>query len=68
LIELKYIKPSDYEKEDGEERVQSLRLEAETQMARYSLDEKFQKSIGQTTLKKLVLIFSGNRMVYHAEI
>jgi hypothetical protein len=68
LIELKYIKPSDYEKENREKRIQALRLEAETQLAQYSLDEKFRESIGQTTLKKLVLIFSGNRMVYHAEI
>jgi hypothetical protein len=67
LIEIKYVKPSDYEKEDREERIQSLRLEAEAQLDQYSLDEKFRESIGQTTLKKLVLIFSGNRMVYHAE-
>jgi len=68
LIELKYIRPDDFEKEDREERIQALRLEAETQLAQYSLDEKFRKSIGQTTLKKLVLIFSGNRMVHHSEI
>jgi hypothetical protein len=68
LIELKYIRPADFEKEDVEERIQALRLEAETQLEQYSLDEKFRKSIGQTTLKKLVLIFSGNRMVYHSEI
>jgi len=68
LIELKYIKPSDFEKEDREERIKALRLEAETQLNQYSVDEKFQKSIGQTTLKKLVLIFSGNRMVHHNEV
>jgi len=68
LIELKYIKPSDFEKEDGEEKLQALRLEAETQLTQYCLDEKFRKSIGQTTLKKLVLIFSGNRMVHHSEV
>ncbi len=68
LIELKYIRPSDYEKEDAAVRIQALRLEAETQLAQYSLDEKFRKSIGQTTLKKLVLIFSGNRMVHRSEI
>ncbi|MDQ1352519.1 MAG: hypothetical protein QG657_2825 [Acidobacteriota bacterium] len=68
LIELKYIRPSDFEKEDATERIQALRLEAESQLNRYSLDEKFRKSIGQTTLKKLVLIFSGNRMVHHSEI
>ena len=68
LIELKYIKPADFEKQDGEERIQALRLEAETQLEQYSLDKKFRESIGQTTLKKLVLIFSGNRMVHHSEI
>ena len=68
LIELKYIKPADFEKQDGEERIQALRLEAETQLEQYSLDKKFRESIGLTTLKKLVLIFSGNRMVHHSEI
>jgi len=68
LIELKYIKPSDFEKEDGEEKLQALRLEAETQLTQYCLDDKFRKSIGQTTLKKLALIFSGNRMVHHSEV
>ncbi len=68
LIELKYIRPADFEREDGEARIQALRLEAETQLDQYSLDEKFRESIGPTTLKKLVLIFSGNRMVHHSEI
>jgi len=68
LIEFKYIKPADYEKADGEEKVKNLRMEAETQLNRYSMDEKFKKTIGQTTLKKLVLIFSGNRMVLGEEI
>jgi hypothetical protein len=66
LIELKYIKPADYEKE-GAEKIKALRLEAEGQLNRYSMDEKFKKTIGQTTLKKLILIFSGNRLVYHSE-
>ena len=67
LIEFKYIKPADFEKTGSDEKVQSLRIEAETQLKRYSNDEKFMKSMGKTTLKKLVLIFSGNRMVYHGE-
>ena len=41
--------------------------EAETQLERYSRDEKFQKVVGHTTLKKVVLIFSGTRLVYHGE-
>ncbi|MCU0288255.1 MAG: ATP-binding protein [Acidobacteria bacterium] len=67
LLELKYIKPSDFEKEDAAGMIGSLRLEAEGQLRRYCLDEKFIKSIGQTTLKKLILIFSGNRLVHHSE-
>jgi hypothetical protein len=66
-LELKYIKPSDFEKEDAAGMIGSLRLEAEGQLRRYCLDEKFIKSIGQTTLKKLILIFSGNRLVHHSE-
>ena len=67
LVELKYIKPVDYEKEDAVEKIDALRLEAEGQLNRYSMDEKFKKTIGQTTLKKLILIFSGNRLVHHSE-
>ena len=68
LIELKYIKPSDYEKEDAAEKVKTLRSEAAAQLSRYSLDDKFLETIGQTALKKLILIFSGNRLVHHSEI
>jgi hypothetical protein len=68
LIELKYLKPSDYEKEDAAEKIQTLRSEAEAQLNRYSLDEKFLGTSGQVILKKLILIFSGNRLVHHSEI
>ncbi len=67
LVELKYIKPSENEPADPR-KIQELKEEAETQLNQYSLDEKFQKAIGGTTLKKLVLIFCGNRMVYHDEV
>jgi len=67
LVELKYIKPSENEPADPR-KIQQLKEEAEAQLNRYSLDEKFQKAIGGTTLKKLVLIFCGNRMVYHDEV
>jgi hypothetical protein len=66
LVELKYIKPSENEPPDPQ-KVRELKEEAVNQLNRYSLDEKFQKAIGATTLKKLVLIFCGNRMVYHDE-
>jgi hypothetical protein len=68
IIEIKYIKPGDYEKEKGEEELEILRVEAGSQLNRYSIDEKFLKVIGQTTLKKLILIFSGNRLISHTEI
>ena len=66
LLELKYIKPSGDQLPDPQ-KIQGLKEEAETQLSQYCRDDKFQKAIGQTTLKKLVLIFCGNRMVYHDE-
>jgi len=68
LIEIKYIKPAHFEKEDGKEKLQALRAEAESQLNRCGIDEKFRKTIGQTTLKKLALIFCGNRLVYYDEV
>ena len=68
LLELKYIKPSGSGDEPAApQKVEELKAEAEKQLSQYCRDEKFQKAIGQTTLKKLILIFSGNRMVYHGE-
>ena len=66
LIELKYIKPSK-NKELTHDQIEKKRKEAESQLNQYGLDEKFQKISGKTTLKKLILIFCGNRMVYHDE-
>ncbi|MGE5340286.1 MAG: AAA family ATPase [Candidatus Omnitrophota bacterium] len=68
LIEFKYIKPSHYKRDDGENKVRMLRNEAEVQLNQYSMDERFKKHIGSTSLKKLILIFSGNRMVHQEEI
>ncbi|MGE5342802.1 MAG: AAA family ATPase [Candidatus Omnitrophota bacterium] len=68
IIELKYIKPSDYEKKDGAEKVETLRSEAAEQLSRYSLDEKFINTVSQTRLKKLILIFSGNKLIHNSEI
>ncbi|HLP45673.1 MAG TPA: PD-(D/E)XK nuclease domain-containing protein, partial [Candidatus Kapabacteria bacterium] len=66
LLELKYIKPSGDEPADPQ-KIEAQKKEAETQLSRYGRDEKLQKAIGTTTLKKLILIFCGNRMVYHDE-
>jgi hypothetical protein len=68
LIEIKYIKPEGKKKTLPPGNIKKMREEAEDQLKRYSLDEKFQKAIGQTTLKKVILIFSGTRLVYHGEI
>jgi hypothetical protein len=68
LIEIKYIKPQGKKKTLPPGNIKKVREEAEDQLKRYSLDDKFQKAIGQTTLKKVILIFSGTQLVYHGEI
>lgn len=70
IIEIKYIKPADYEKLEKEgikEKIAGICKEGEMQLNSYSRDEKFKKIINATTLKKLILIFSGNRLIHHAE-
>jgi hypothetical protein len=67
LIEIKYIKPLGKKRELTPEKLKTIKAEAESQLNRYGGDEKFQKVIGSTTLKKLVLIFFGHRLVYHGE-
>ena len=67
LVEFKYIKSTEDGKDISQDAIKKLREEAEGQLNRYSADEKFKKAIGSTTLKKLVLIFSGNRLVYRGE-
>ena len=68
LLEIKYIKPQDKKKELTPGKIQKIKEEAEEQLNRYCRDEKFKKAIGQTTLKKLVLIFCGTRLENHSEI
>jgi hypothetical protein len=67
LIEIKYMETV---KNDEKEKIEIERLkaEAETQIKKYSLDEKFGKSIEKTTLIKLVIVFSGLRLVYIGEV
>jgi hypothetical protein len=67
LIEIKYIKPLAKKKTLLQEKIKEVKEEAESQLDKYSRDEKFQKITGTTTLKKLVLIFCGNRLVYKGE-
>ncbi len=67
IIELKYIK-SFNDSSESIQRLTALKEEAVMQLNRYSTDAKFQKLFGSTILKKLVLVFSGNRMIYHGEV
>ena len=67
LIEIKYLPPPGTKKALSPAKLKTARKEAEEQLRQYSLDEKFQKAIGQTMLKKVVLIFSGTQLVYHDE-
>jgi hypothetical protein len=68
LFEIKYIKTQAKKKELVPGNIQKIKEEAEAQLNRYCLDEKFKKAIGHTTLKKMVLIFCGTRLEYHGEI
>jgi hypothetical protein len=68
LIEIKYSKPQDKKKELTPGKLKNIKEEAKTQLDQYGRDEKFKKTIGQTTLKKVVLIFSGTRLIYKGEV
>jgi len=68
LIEIKYLKADSFKKKFDEEKIKKIREEAESQLKKYSLDEKFQKTIGKTNLIKLVLIFCGHRLIYKGEV
>ncbi len=63
IIEIKYMKPFK-NKEKEKEKLEKLKADAEKQLDKYSMDEKFAKSIGKTVLLKFVLVFSGHRLVY----
>jgi hypothetical protein len=61
LLEIKYIKSG---VKPAAAKVQQLKTEAEEQLKRYSIDQKFLKNIEKTTLIKLLLIFSGHEEIY----
>jgi len=65
IIELKYLK-SDAEPDDPA--VKALAAEALTQLKKYAMDKKYIKTIAGTSLIKLVLVFSGHRLVYMGEV
>jgi hypothetical protein len=62
ILEIKYMKKGDKEK-DLELKIKA----AEEQLAKYALDEKYQKATAGTTLIKLVLVFSGTELKYIGE-
>lgn len=71
IIEIKYIKPSELQKlakEDIEKKIQNLCNEASIQLDKYSHDERFKKAIHPSSLKKLILVFSGNRLIHYSEV
>lgn len=67
VIEIKYIKPGKGQKPDPA-KIEQLKAEAKDQLNKYSADEKFKKNLEKTTLIKLVLIFSGHRVVYMGRV
>jgi hypothetical protein len=69
IMELKYIKKSEARKKTGmEEKIRRLKAEAEEKLKKYSGDERFDKTIGKTTLIKLVLIFCGSELSYMGRV
>jgi len=61
ILELKYVKAG---VKPGSPKIQQLKSEAEAQLEKYSIDEKFRKTMEKTTLIKLVLIFSGHELIH----
>ncbi|MCP5048743.1 MAG: AAA family ATPase [bacterium] len=61
LLELKYTASGAKANDVG---VNKLKTEAEEQLKKYSMDEKFKKNLGNTTLIRLVLIFSGHELIH----
>jgi hypothetical protein len=68
LLEIKYIKPQAKKEELTPGKIKKIKEEAEAQLNRYSRDEKYRKAIGHTPLKKVVLIFCGNRLESQSEV
>jgi hypothetical protein len=64
LLEIKYVKAG---MNPDDPRIQAIKSRAEEQVIRYAQDGKFDKTIGETRLIKLVLIFSGHEAVFIGE-
>ncbi len=68
LLEIKYMPKTKGKSQNAlEKNIRQLRTEAEEQLKKYTGDEKFKKTPGQTTVVKLVLIFCGSELEYMGE-
>jgi len=68
LLEIKYIpKTKGKSRKELEQNIRQLRIEAEEQLKKYTGDKRFKKTLGQTTVVKLVLIFCGSELEYMGE-
>ncbi|MCP5103467.1 MAG: AAA family ATPase [bacterium] len=63
MLEVKYLKKGDKEK-----KVETIVKQAEEQLKKYSLDEKFQKSVENMVLIRLVLVFSGTELKHLGKV
>jgi len=60
ILEIKYLKAG---AAPDDEKVRQLKSEAEEQLKNYSIDEKFKKTMEKTNLIKIVMVFSGHRLI-----
>jgi hypothetical protein len=67
VIEIKYNKPKKGQKPDPA-KIEQLKADAEEQLKKYGADKKFKKNLGKTTLIKLMMIFSGHRLVHIGKV
>ncbi|MCI0471855.1 MAG: ATP-binding protein, partial [Candidatus Aminicenantes bacterium] len=67
LVELKYIKAGEGKKNSAGS-IKKLKAEAAEQLKNYSIDEKYGKSMENTQLIKISLIFSGHKLVDSVEV
>jgi hypothetical protein len=69
LVEIKYIPKAEGKIQKAlEKNIRQLRAEAEEQLKKYSGDEKFKKTLGKTTVVKMVLIFCGSELEYMGKV
>ncbi|CAN2039630.1 ATPase AAA [Candidatus Magnetomoraceae bacterium gMMP-15] len=64
LIELKYISRGKY----SETRLKKEIKQAEAQINQYADSERIRKTLGNTELKKIILIYKGWELVYREEV